>query len=328
VILRNSLALAIAGPLALAAMLVTLPAVPATAQTGMEEVQDEGSAYRAWHQASQANDNTKAMEAAKAYLAKYPTGQYAQFLTNWLPTAKMAALDAALREKRTADAIAVGREILAGDAENLNVLSPLAFGIRREMAAGNHEHAADGVEFAKKAIALIEAGRTPANVPTFNKNATLAGLINILALNAQKTASPEEAIKLYEQSSAIVPQGPLVAPNLLAIYNLRLASYGEAAKALKAFPDADKAAPEPKPEVKAALDRINRESDTLIDCGAAFVAFTSAKNLVPTTRESVNQTVTAVYKSRHPEDATLAGLQKLLQEKAAALGLTPAAPGN
>ncbi len=84
-ILRNSLALAIAGPLALAAAaLVILPAAPATAQTGMEEVQDEGSAYRAWHQASQAGDNTKAMEAAKAYLAKYPTGQYAQFLTNWL----------------------------------------------------------------------------------------------------------------------------------------------------------------------------------------------------------------------------------------------------
>ncbi len=84
------------------------------------------------------------------------------------------------------------------------------------MAAGNHEHAADGVEFARKAIALIEAGRTPANVPSFDKNATLAGLTQILALNAQKTASPEEAIKLYEQSTALAPQDPLVAgPNLL-----------------------------------------------------------------------------------------------------------------
>ena len=42
----------------------------------------------------------------------------------------------------------------------------------------------------------------------------------------------------------------------------------------------------------------------------------------------MNQIVTSTYKSRHPEDTTLAGLQKLLQEKAAALGLTPAAPGN
>ena len=33
-----------------------------------QEFQDEGVAYRAWHAASQAADNAKAMEAAKAYL--------------------------------------------------------------------------------------------------------------------------------------------------------------------------------------------------------------------------------------------------------------------
>jgi hypothetical protein len=316
-ILRKLLALAIAGPLALAAAaLVILPAAPATAQ---EVVQDEGAAYRAWHDASQSGDNTKAMEAAKAYLAKYPTGQYAQFLTGWLGTAKMAALDAAIKEKRAADMIAVGREILQGDPENLNVIYALAI----------YAPAADGVEFARKAIALVEAGRTLSGVQSFDKNGTLGRLTQVLAIDAQKTASPAEAIKLYEQSTALAPQDPLVAgKNLYAVYNIRLASYLESVKAWNAIPEADKATAEPKPEVKAALDRVNQESDTVVDAAAAFVAFAKAKNMAATARDKVNQMLESTYKRRHPEDATLAGLQKLLQEKEAALGVTPAAPGN
>jgi tetratricopeptide (TPR) repeat protein len=320
VIFRNPLALVTAGLLALAAAaLVVLPAAPAIAQAGMEEVQDEGSAYRAWHQASQAGDNTKAMEAAKAYLAKYPTGQYVQFLTGWLGTAKMAAFDAALREKRAADAVAAGKEILKEDPENLNILYPLAFAAP----------APDNLEFAKKAIALLEAGKTMANVPNFDKNNRLAWLTNVLAVDAQKSGKTEEALKLYQQSLALAPQDPQVAgKNLYAIFGLRFAGYGEAAKAWNAIPEADRTAAEPKPEVKAAAERVKQESDTVVDSGAAFVAFAKTKNLPVAVRDKVNATLEAIYKSRHPEDATLAGLQKLLQEKEAALGAAPAAPGN
>ena len=125
--LRKTLAPTAVGILLLAALAV-LPAAPVAAQ---EVVQDEGAAYRAWHDASQAGDNAKAMAAANAYLEKYPTGQYADFIKKWLGTAQMTALDAAIKEKRTADMVAVGREILAGDPENLNVLYALAFNVRR-----------------------------------------------------------------------------------------------------------------------------------------------------------------------------------------------------
>src|SRR5512138_1893367 len=115
VLIRRLVALAAAGSLALAAAaLLVLPAAPATAQ---EVVQDEGSAYRAWHDASQKGDVDQAIEAAKAYLEKYPTGQYADFLKKWLadPALKMARLEAAIKAKRTSDMIAIGREILAAD---------------------------------------------------------------------------------------------------------------------------------------------------------------------------------------------------------------------
>ena len=75
-LIRRLLALATAGSLALAAAaLLLIPAAPAAAQ---EVVQDEGAAYRAWYEANKAGDSAKTLAAAKDYLAKYPTGQYAE----------------------------------------------------------------------------------------------------------------------------------------------------------------------------------------------------------------------------------------------------------
>ena len=327
--LRNMFALATAGSLALAAgALIAVPAAPAAAQ---EVVQDEGAAYRAWFESSQLPDKTKAMEAAKAYLAQYPAGQYAVVLKNWVATTQVTMLDTAIKERRTADMLKIGREILAGDPENLNILYALAFNLRRNellAAPPSYEHATDAVEIAKKAIALVEAGRTLTGVQTFDKNGTLAWLVQILAFVEHKNGSQEEAVKLYERSTALAPNDPQVAArNLLALVAIEQGGFAEAAKAFNALPDADRAATEPKPEVKAARDKLNAAAELVIGAASRFVAFAKVKNLPAPTRDRVNQVLEVAYKTRHPEDATLAGLQKLLQEKEAALA-APAAPGN
>lgn len=328
-LIRKLLAPAIAGSLTLAAAALLFIPTPAAAQ---DVVQDEGAAYRAWHDASQAGDSAKALAAAKDYLAKYPTGQYADFIKKWMGQAQLAALDAAIKEKRTADMIAVGKQILAGDPDNLNVLYALAFNIRRnELLASpaSFQNAPAAVEFSKKAIALIGAGKTLTGVASFDKNATLAWLTQILALSEQKSGSVEQAIKLYDESTALAPQDPQVAGrNLLAVLSLRQTGYAEAAKAFNAIPEADRAAADTKPEVKAAREKINTEADGLIDVAARFVALAKVKGLPAPTRDRVNQTLESVYKTRFPEDASLAGLQKILQEKEAALGAAATTPGD
>ncbi len=327
-ILRKSVAVAVAGSLALlAGALVVLPATPVTAQ---ELIQDEGAAYRAWYEASRANDAAKALAAAKAYLAQYPTGQYAAAIKTWLPPAEF---EAAVKEKRTSDMIKFGRELLAKDPENLPVLYQLAFNVRNnELLAtpANFEHAADAVEFTKKAVALVEAGKTPPGATSFDKNMTLSWMFQVLAVLAAKNGNTQEAIALYDRSTALAPNNaPIAGRNLAAVYGIRQTNYGEAVKAFKAVPGSENTAGEPKSEVKAALERVNQEADALIDSAASFVAFAKAKNLAPATRDRINQTLEAVYKSRHPEDAALAGLQKLLQAKEAALaGTLPAPPGD
>jgi hypothetical protein len=316
VFLRKTLAPAAVAALLLAAALPFFPAAPAAAQ---EVVQDEGAAYRAFHEASQAGDNAKAMAAAKVYLEKYPKGQYADFIQKWYGTAQMTALDAAIKEKRTADMIAVGRDILAADPENLNVLYALAFNIRRNelfAAPQNFANLPAAVEFSKKATALVESGKTLTGVQTFDKNGTLAWLTQILAVNEGKNGSGAEAIKLYEKSTALAPDDPQVAArNLLAIVTLRQAKYGELAKAYNALPDADRSAAEPKPEVKAAKEALNAEADGLIEAAASFVAFGKTKGLPAATVDRVNQLLQTVYKGRFPEDATLDGLKRILAGK-------------
>jgi hypothetical protein len=318
VFLRKTLAPAAAGTMLLAAAFALTLAVPVAAQ---EVVQDEGAAYRAWHEASQAGDSAKAMAAAKAYLEKYPTGQYGDFIKKWLGTAQMTALDASIKEKRTADMISVGREILAADPENLNVLYALAFNIRRnELLASppSFANAPAAVEFSKKAISLVESGKTLVGVQSFDKNATLAWLTQILAVIEAKNGTAAEAIKLYEKSTSFAPGDPAIAgQNLLRVFTLRQTAYADAVKAYNAFPEADRGAAEPKPEVKAAREALNAEADALIDSAAGFVAFASAKGLAPAMKDRVNQALEAVYKVRFPEDTTLEGLKKILASKGA-----------
>jgi hypothetical protein len=315
VFLRKTLAAAAAGFM-LTAVLALLPAAPAAAQ---EVVQDEGAAYRAWHEASQAADNVKAMAAAKAYLEKYPTGQYADFIKKWLGTAQMTALDAAIKEKRMGDMVAVGREILAGDPQNLNVLYALAFNLRlNELMAAppKFDHAKDAKEFSQKAISLVEGGATLAGVQNFNKDATLGWLYQALAVIEIKEGSAEEAVKLYQKSSSFAPEDVAIkGRNLLNVLTLQQGAYADAAKAFNALPEADRAAAEPNEAVKAARESLNGKADALIETAATFVAFGKAKNLPAATVDRVNTLLQTVYKGRFPEDATLDGLTKILAGK-------------
>jgi tetratricopeptide (TPR) repeat protein len=311
VYLRKTL---VAIALVAAATLVLVPAAPAVAQ---EVVQDEGSAYRAWHDANQAKDNAKAMAAAKTYLEQYPTGQYADFMKKWYGNAQMTALDTAIKQKRTADMISVGRQVLAADPENLNVLYALAFNLRvNELMAQKFDHAKDAKEFSRQAISLVEAGKTLAGVPNFNKDATMAWLYQSLAIMEGNDGDPKEAVKLYEKSSALAPDDVAIkGRNLLNVLAMQQGSYAEAARAFNALPEADRGAAEPPDAVKAAREALNAEGDALIETAAAFVAFGKAKSLPAATVDKVNQLLETVYKSRFPEDAALEGLKKILAGK-------------
>jgi len=317
VFLRKTLAPIVVG-------LFVCAATAAVTERAAAQDADDATAYGAWLASSQANDIPKAIEAAEAYLAKFPAGAYADFIKKWLSQTRLSALDTAIKAKDMTGMIAAGRLILANDPENLNVLYALAFNLRvREIFASpqNFGHAVEAREFAQKAVALVEGGKTLTGVENFDKNATLAWLYQTLAAVEANGGGTTAAIELYEKSSALGPDDVAIkGRNLLSVIALHQNAYSEAAKAFNALPEADRTAAEPSDALKAARDVLNGAADAFIDTAAAFIAFGREKKLPAATVDRVNQTLETVYKGRHPEDATLEGLKKILTDKGVPAG--------
>lgn len=287
-------------------------ASPAPAQEASAE---ETVAYQTWFGANAQNMKEKATEAAQAYLAKFPKGQYAAYLKNWLFGPQLQAFGAAAQAKNTEEMIKVGREIIKQDPENLSIPYSIAANLRRfELAASpaNFAHGSEAVEFSASAIKMIEAGKTIEG-GTFNKNASLALLYQVQALVAANAKKSEEAIDLYTKSTAADPANlGIVANNLLALASLYRDPYGAAVAAYQAFPEADRQAATPSAEVKAALDKMNAAADPLIDAWARFVALARARNVAAEAREQVLASVKTVYGTRNGGD--LSGLEPLIQK--------------
>ena len=284
------------------------------ASAAQEASADEGLAYHAWHAANSQNLQEKAVELARAYLEKFPSGQYAAYLKSWLIVPKQQAFSAAIQAKDTDAMIKAGRELLAAEPENLAVRYSVAFNLRRfELAASpaNFTHATEAVEFAEAAIKLIEAGKTIEG--KFDKDASLALLYQVQALVANNAKKSKEAIDLYNRSNRADPGNlGIVANNLLALASLHREPYGAAVQAYQAFPEADRQAAEPTAEVKAALDLVYSTADPLIDSWARFVALTRARNVAAETREQVLASLKTVYGTRFAGDVS--GLEPLIEK--------------
>jgi tetratricopeptide (TPR) repeat protein len=312
--LRKSL-ITLVGLTLAAGVLVLAAGTPAAAQ----EAQDEALAYHAWFAANLTQDNAKAVEAAEAYLEKFPSGEYAEFLSKWLAPAQLAALNEAIKAGRVDQMLAVGNRILTKDPENLNVAYALAFQLRRrELMAKprSYAHAAETVELSQKAISLVESGKTLAGVQNFDKNATLAWLYQNLAIVAGKDGASDKAVELYNKSTSLAPQDPAIAGrNLLELLSWRQATYADAANAYNALPEEERGAAEPSPEVQQARAKVDTEADALIDVAASFVALAEVKSLPQATRDKVYGVLESVYKSRNPDDAEAAGLQAVIDGK-------------
>jgi tetratricopeptide (TPR) repeat protein len=274
----------------------------------------EADAYKTWYDAYSAKDTGKAMDAAKAYLDKFPNGDHAAYLKGWVFSTRAQLFNQALQSKNTDDMIRISSEVLTADPENLDYLYTLAMAIRQnELFAPtpNFSHAAQEQDYSNRSIKLIEAGKVPATVSKdkWNKNLALATLYQNLALIAANNKDLDKALENYEKSIALDPANAF---DYLACGSLRQSKYQASVAKYQAIPEADRTADPPKPEVKAALDDVNKQADSVIDCWAHFMALTEANNQFGSTRGQVGQALDALYKFRHPDSPD--GLQKLIDQ--------------
>ena len=282
----------------------------------------EAEAYKAWYDAR--TDSSKGLPLAKAYVEKFPSGANVGYVKNYIAKARGEAFNQAMQSKDVAKMIQLGNEALAEDPNSLDYLYLLAYSIRQdELGARSYAHASEAADYSNRAIKLIEDGKVPAVVPKdqFKKNSTLNYLYQNLALIEVNKKNNDRALEYYSKAASLDASDP---QNFLACGSLHQIKYQAALLKYQGMPEADRTAAEPKPEVKAALDDVNKEADSVIDCWARFMAVSENKAGYASTRTQVGSALKELYKYRHPDDPD--GLQKLIDQYKVQAG-TPSA-GN
>jgi len=296
--------------LSLAALLPLLSAPRALTQ----DEADESTAYTAWYAASQAKEVAKACDLAGQYLAKFPSGQYADFLKKWRVGARGALFNEAIKAKDMDAMLKVGKERLAENPDDLDYLLGIALNLRINELFANppkDAHAAEVTELGKRAIDLIEVGKLPTGADSkWKKDDTLAWLYQNQAIVAMKQDRDDSALQHFETSTRLAAANPVLKTyNSLYCGSLRKQKYDAAVARFQALPEADRG-DTPSEAAKAAIEAANKEADAAIDCWARFVALAEAQNASEDVRTRVGKTAADLYAYRNPQDPE--GFRKLV----------------
>lgn len=289
---------------------------------------EEADAYGAWYTAYKAQDAAKTLELGKAFVQKFPSSKYSDFIKKDFLREYGILFGVAVQAKNVAEIIRIGKEALADSPENLDFASAVVVQIRlNELNATppSYAHAADAADFAERSIRLTEAGKTAGDPSKFNKNVTLAYMHQTLAIISDHDKNPDKALTEYEKAGTLEPTNPAYSFHCGRIHNDKYAAaatkYEAAQKKVEAIPDADRSAAEPKPEVKAALDEskaaladVNAQADAVITCWARFLGLTVDKKEWDI-RPRIQQAFTELYKFRH--NGSTDGMDKLIDQNRA-----------
>jgi hypothetical protein len=285
----------------------TTSAQPATAQ---DPAAEEAAAYKAFYDAYTAKDLAKEFELGKAFVEKFPSSKNADYVKKEIIRVRSLLLQQAIAAKNIPEVVRLGKEAMAADPNNLDYAIYLTIQLRT--LDTNLQNAADIAEFANTAIRLIESGKTPTpptgpNPAPFDKNKTLAYFHSTLGAIDERNKTTDKAIEHLHQATMLDPMNAAYFFNCGRLHQDR---YVAAAQKYQALPQEDRTAAEPKPEVKTALDEVNKEADAVINCWARFVALKS--DYSEDTRKKVQAALTDLYKYRHND--SVEGLQKLIDD--------------
>jgi hypothetical protein len=260
-------------------------------------------------------DPSKAAEAGKKYLAACPQeeGPIPTYLKKWI-----AAYDKEARrgrfqpllynEKKYTEALALGKEILAEEPENLRVLIDMGWGsYLAAVALKNESLNADAVSYAKKAIQLLEANKAPESwLPFKSKEETLAYLYNVIGRQAVKS-SPTEALNALIKSVQLETD---LKKDPLSYYFIGFSYENGPYATLSADYKAKFAGKDETPESKLALENINQVIDRMVDAYARAVALAGTDAKYATNKKDWLEALSTWYKFRH--NSSDAGLNEMI----------------
>ncbi|HEV2706953.1 MAG TPA: hypothetical protein VGV59_13575 [Pyrinomonadaceae bacterium] len=302
--------------------LVALFALPAFAQatstttTATPAAQQPSAAcvelYNKWRENRSGDAATQktAYEAGKQYLSQCSTDEYVRYVQTWVGKYEKALRDIefarTLSEKRYTEAFNLGRQMLREDADNLPLLFQLSNAGLANLSAGSasvESLNADAANYARRALQLIESGKTVESwAPFANREDAIGWLHYTLGLLSLKN-TPKDAVTHFVKAA----QTNFSAKNDPAIFYYLASAYQTAE--YKPQADAYQAACAGKDltdECKAMLSNLNLVVDRIIDAYARAISF-GANN--PKKADWMNQ-LKGFYKFRNNDSE--AGLNELI----------------
>jgi tetratricopeptide (TPR) repeat protein len=252
-------------------------------------------------------DNAKknpavAYPAARDYLQKYnkDKDEYIDYIQKWIAAyesdERKQNLPVLINEKKFAEAYSTGAKILAEEPNYLRAQIDLGYAGYIAASAKNESFNTTALEYARKAISEIEAGKTPTEwAPFKGKDDTLAYLNYAVGYMTLKT-SPDQAIDALikaAQYDSDIKKTP-------STYYFLAVSYESGPyKTLSAAYQTNFANKPETPESKAALEKIGVVMDRIVDAYARAIATAGTDPKTDQSRKDWLVAMTNYYKFRH-----------------------------
>jgi hypothetical protein len=222
-----------------------------------------------------------------------------------------------INEKKFAEAYSSGAKILADEPEYLRAQIDLGYAGYIAASAKDETHNNDALNYARKAIQALEAGKTPSEwAPFKGKDDTLAYLHYAVGFLTLKT-NPDQAIDSLLRAARY--QSDI--KNTPSTYYFLAVAYesGPYKTQSTAYQTAYANKPE-TPESKAALEKLNVVMDRIIDAYARAIAAAGTDPKTEQSRKEWLAQMTTFYNFRNGSDAGInefiaASLQKPLPPK-------------
>jgi hypothetical protein len=245
---------------------------------------------------------TAAYQAARDYLQKYTKDkdQYTDYLTKWVAAyerdERKRKLPGLINEKNFAEAYTTGAKILADEPDYLRAQIDLGYAGYLAASAKNETYNTQALGYAKKAIQLIESGKTPTEwAPFKGKDDTLAYLnyaVGFLTLKNNPNEAIDSLLKAaqYESDIKRTPS---------TYYFLAVAYESGPYKTMSAAYQTEFANKPETPASKAALEKLNVVIDRIIDAYARAIASAGTDPKTEASRKEWMAALSNYYKFRH-----------------------------
>ena len=279
-----------------------------------------------------------AYQAARDYLQKYnkDKDQYTDYLSKWVMyyerDERKQTLPNLINEKKFAEAYSTGAKILADEPNYLRAQIDLAYAGYLAASAKNESFNATALDYARKAIQAIEAGRVPTGgpaelrtgigtgtgigpgnppsaadwAPFKGKDDTLAYLNYAVGFLTLKT-NPDQAIDALLKAAKYDSD---ISKTPSTYYFLAAAYESGPYKTLSAAYQTQYAGKPETPESKAALEKLNTVMDRIIDAYARAIKTAGTDPKTDQSRKEWLAQMTNYYKFRH--DGSDAGLTEFI----------------